>query len=215
MDRRTREAVRYLGYKNHAVDDHTLFLVRSSFQELEQEAQKRIIYRIFDLRTNGRQQIMIGNMTVESRSLSKNLKGCGQVLMLGATLGNRVDQLLRRYSLNEMARAVVIQACAAAFLEEYLDDWQKEMKKDLLEEGIYLRPRFSPGYGDFSIRHQQEILRMLDAAKTIGLTMTESCMLVPSKSVTAVIGMSRKYMECHRKGCEACDKIDCEYRRDT
>ena len=208
MDRRTREAVRYLGYKNHAVDDHTLFLVRSSFQELEQVAQKRIIYRIFDLRTNGRQQIMIGNMTVESRSLSKNLKGCGQVLMLGATLGNRVDQLLRRYSLNEMARAVVIQACAAAFLEEYLDDWQKEMKKDLLEEGIYLRPRFSPGYGDFSIRHQQEILRMLDAAKTIGLTMTESCMLVPSKSVTAVIGMSRKYMECHRKGCEACDNID-------
>lgn len=215
MDRRTREAVRYLGYKNHAVDDHTLFLIHSSFQELEKEAQRRIVYRIFDLKTNGRQQIMIGNMKIESHSLGKNLKGCEKVVMLGATLGNRVDQLIRRYSLDEMARAVVLQSCAAVLLEDFLDEWQKKMEDSLLKEGYYLRPRFSPGYGDFSVRHQEEILRMLDSAKKIGLSMTEGCMLTPSKSVTAVMGMSREQTNCHRQGCETCEKKDCAYRRDT
>ena len=54
---------------------------------------------------------------------------------------------------------------------------------------------------------------MLDAAKKIGLTMTGSSMLTPTKSVTAVIGMSRRKEPCHRKGCEACKMTDCPYRR--
>lgn len=213
MDRRTREAVRYLGYKNHAVDDHTLTLIQDSFQELDLVADKRIIYRIFDLDTDGREQLKIGSMTVSSRQLSRNLKGCCQVLLLGATLGTCVDQKMRRYSLDEMARAAVMQACAAALLEDYLDEWQEQYAQEMREKGLYLRPRFSPGYGDFSIRHQEMILRMLDAAKTIGLSMTDGCMLVPSKSVTAVLGMSRHETSCHRHGCEVCEKTDCEFRR--
>ena len=112
-----------------------------------------------------------------------------------------------------MARVVTLQACAAAMLEEYLDAWQEEEEKKLKTEGYYMRPRFSPGYGDFSIEHQGMILRMLDTAKTIGLTMTDSSMLTPSKSVTAVLGLSRTDMSCHMKGCEACGKTDCVYRR--
>ena len=76
-----------------------------------------------------------------------------------------------------------------------------------------MRPRFSPGYGDFDIHHQEEILRMLDAHKKIGLSMTESCMLTPTKSVTALIGFAEKEMDCPKSGCEACEKKDCIYRR--
>ena len=49
MDARTKEAIRYLGYGRHAVDDHTLKLVESCFEELSQEACGRIVYRIFEL----------------------------------------------------------------------------------------------------------------------------------------------------------------------
>ena len=115
--------------------------------------------------------------------------------------------------INFMARVVTLQACATTVLEEYLDDWQGKMEEEMAKEGLYLRPRFSPGYGDFSIGHQEEILRMLDAAKTIGLTMTAGGMLTPMKSVTAVIGLSRIKAPCHIKGCEACEKTDCVYRR--
>ena len=215
MDKRTREAVRYLGYGNHAVDEDTLLLIESSFQELSEAADKRIVYRIFNLCLADGDELMIDGLKIKSHSLSRNLKGCESVFLLGATLGTRVDLLLRRYAVGEMARSVTLQACAAALLEEYLDEWQKERRAELAETGQYLRPRFSPGYGDFSILCQEPILRMLDTAKTIGLSMTDGYMLTPSKSVTALAGISWEETPCHSKGSEECGKTDCLYRRDS
>lgn len=215
MDTRTKEAIRYLGYGNHAVDGKTLALVEDSFRELSGAADKRIIYRIFGVTLEEADHITIGKLQIVSRNLRKNLKDCDQVILLGATLGIGVDLLLKRYSLTDMSRAVVVQAAAAALLEEYLDDCQQKLSEELEKEGRYLRPRFSPGYGDFDISHQGMILRMLNADKSIGLTMTDSCMLTPTKSVTAVIGISGKKERCPVKGCEACDKVDCIYRRNT
>lgn len=215
MDVRTKEAVRYLGYGRHAVDDQTLALVESSFEELDRVAKGRIVYRIFELEVSGDERIKIGELEVASKNLAKNLRGCSQAVLLGATLGIEVDMLMKRYSLTQMSRTVVLQACAAAMLEEYLDDWQKDFAQEMKVQGYYLRPRFSPGYGDFNILHQGDILRMLDSAKKIGLTMTDSSMLTPTKSVTAVIGLSEENVPCHNKGCEVCEKVDCIYRRSS
>mgnify|MGYP004515043493 FL=1 len=213
MDKRTLEAVRYLGYGRHAVDAQTLALIQASFEELDQIAKKRIVYRIFGLKVMDEERLEIEGLEIASKNLAKNMKGCTQVVMLGATLGIEVDMLMKRYSVTELSRTVVLQACAAAMLEEYLNDWQKELKEEMAEQGYFLRPRFSPGYGDFSILHQKDILRMLDCAKKIGLTMTDSSMLTPTKSVTAVIGLGREEVHCHEEGCESCNKKDCIYRR--
>ena len=159
-------------------------------------------------------QVETAGMDIRSRGLARNLKGCREVILVAVTLGTRTDLLLRRYSRTDMTRAVILQACAAARLEEYLDAWQEERKKELEEEGLYLRPRFSPGYGDFSIHHQKALLQRLEAQKRIGLTMTDGYMLTPSKSVTALAGISPEKTACHRQGCESCGKIDCAYRRE-
>lgn len=213
MNIRTREAVRYLGYGRHAVDEQTLLLIEDSFRELEKTANAKFVYRIFELSFPNENELVIGNMKIRSKSLYKNLKGCRQAVVFGATLGVGVDRLMRRCSVTDMAGAVVLQACAAALLEEFCDESQREIGYVLEKEGGYLRPRFSPGYGDFSIMYQREILEMTDAAKTIGLTMTDSFMLTPIKSVTAVIGISPTKEPCHIKGCEECSKTDCKYRR--
>ncbi len=215
MDHRTKEAVRYLGYGTHAVDDKTLALVGEMFRELDQTVRRRIVYRIFELESDGDDKVRIGQLDIASRNLAKNMRGCAQAAMLGATLGIEADMLMKRYSVTDISKAVVAQACAAAMLEEYLDDWQEELREQKREEGYFLRPRFSPGYGDFDIHHQEDMLRMLDSARKIGLTMTDAHMLSPSKSVTAVIGMSREDIACHRVGCEACGKTDCMYRRES
>lgn len=215
MDARIKEAVRYLGYGNHAVDEQTLALVEDSFGELDGAADRRIIYRIFDVDWGEPGSLTLGKMNIVSENLYRNLRDCQEALLLGATLGIGVDLLLRRYSLTDMSRAVVLQAAAAAMLEEYLDTCQQQLGAELEKEGKFLRPRFSPGYGDFDIAHQEMILRMLNADKNIGLAMTDSFMLTPSKSVTAVIGISRKKERCPVKGCESCGKKDCIYRRDA
>jgi len=212
MDRRTKEAVRYLGYKRTAIDKKTLIMIQESFQELEKISELKSIYRIFDL-TEQDDELQIDNLLIKSKSLQKNLKGCTQVILFGATMGLAVDRKLRTYELTDIARALVMQACAGVMLEEYCDEMQEKIAQQLAEDNLYLRPRFSPGYGDFSILHQQKILDMLDAPKRIGLTMTDAYMLVPTKSVTAIIGVSKIKEPCHQKGCEECTKVDCLYRR--
>lgn len=213
MEKRVREAIRYLGFGKTTVDDRTFALIIKSFKELEETADERVVYRIFSLQTEPDNKIKIGNMTIDSIHLGKNLRGCQEVILFGATLGTGVDMLMKRRSITDMAGAVVLQACAAAMLEEFCDRCVEEISEEFKREGKYLRPRFSAGYGDFSISYQEEILRMLEASKKIGLTMTNGSMLTPIKSITAVIGVSDKNISCHREGCEVCDKTDCDYRR--
>ena len=113
-----------------------------------------------------------------------------------------------------MARAVVMQAAAAALIEEVCDRNFESWRKEYEEKGLYLRPRFSPGYGDFPLSVQKDLLGGLEAGKRLGITLTEGGLMMPSKSVTAVIGISPVKGFCRTEGCEACEKKkDCPYRR--
>lgn len=229
MDQLTKEALRYLGYGKHAVDNRTLAMVHAAFEKLRGVANEKFICRIICChicdKTDsgnvlGREQteegsLYLGELKITSRNLAKNLKGCDKAILFGATLGTETDTLIRRATVTDMAEAVILQACAAALLEEYCDVCQEKLAVEQEKKGRYLRPRFSPGYGDFSIEYQKEIMEMLDCAKKIGLTMTDGYMMTPTKSVTAVIGLSPTKENCHRKGCEACEKKDCLFRRDT
>lgn len=212
MKRNIRETLRYLGYKNQAADPAVMELIEGSWDDLERAASPKSFYREYGLTVNG-EHIDAGVFQTDSRSLARNLKGCERVILLAASLGASVDVLIQRYSKLQMSRAVVLQAAAAASLEDYCDAVNEKLKEDYLKKGLYLRPRFSPGYGDFSLECQKAILQSLEAAKRVGVTLTDSLLMAPSKSVTAVIGVSRLPGNCTVKGCEACDKMDCVYRR--
>lgn len=213
MDIRIKEAIRYLGYGRQAVDEPTMALIQESLQELEEIAEVKFIYRIFELSYPSLNSVQINNIKIHSHNLVKNLKGCNQCILFGITLGAMVDRILHRYEKVHMAKAVVFQACAAAYLEEECNKLQVKWSEKFMKEDKYLRPRFSPGYGDFSILHQKNILELLDAPRKIGLTVTESFMMTPTKSVTAIIGISDTNERCHLSGCEVCEKTDCIYRR--
>ncbi len=212
-----RETVRYLGYGDQAADDMTLQLIRDSLAELDKAAVKRLVCRVFCISGGGEDGIEIGQLHIESRKLKKHLSGCESVILLAATLGVGVDRLMKRYAVTDVSRAVVLQAAAAALLEDYLDEWQKNLAVDYAREGKYLTSRFSPGYGDLGLESQEMLLRMLDAGKRIGLSVTDGLMLAPTKSVTAIIGIREGGNDstagCAAGGCASCEKYDCAYRR--
>lgn len=79
---------------------------------------------------------------------------------------------------------------------------------------MYLRPRFSPGYGDFRLSCQQFFFDALEISKRIGVYLTESFLMVPFKSITAVIGISRDPSQCHINKCMACPANNCPFRRE-
>lgn len=208
-----KEVYRYLGYGTHPVDEETRKLAETCIEELDRAADYKVLMREFPLTIAEDGLIDGGCFRTKSKNLSKNLGGCGQVLVMAVTLGAGVDRLLARYGRLSVAKAVVMQAAAAAMVEAWCNEVCTGWKQDYETKGLYLRPRFSPGYGDFSLSCQEQILNGLEAGKRIGITLTEGGLMMPSKSVTAVIGVSPHKEFCHVEGCEACTKTDCLYRR--
>lgn len=208
-----KETYRYLGYRNEEPDDSVKMLVVECFQELERAAMPKSFYREYPLKFFEEDGIDAYGFQTHSRALRKNLTDCDRILYFAATLGAGVDQLLCRYGKLQMSKAVILQAASAAMLEDYCDEVNEQIRGEYEEKGLYLRPRFSPGYGDFPLECQPALTSCLEAGKRVGITLTDSFLMMPSKSVTAVIGVSTVPRTCTVKGCEACGKLDCSYRR--
>ena len=208
-----QETLRYLGYKREQPDSQVRALLGECMEELSRVVTLRHMKREVSLTLSGEATVSTELFTTESRNLARNLKGCDRLLVFAATVGIGADQLIQRYERFRISRAVTLQAMAAAMIEEYCDCLNREWKDSYRKQGLYLRPRFSPGYGDFPLECQKALIGGLETAKRIGLTLTDSLIMMPSKSVTAVIGISPLPGNCVTAGCEACDKTDCEYRR--
>ena len=147
---RRSEVFRYLGYGNRIPDEETGELAEECIKELLRVSEERICVREFPVTVRDG-SLDCGCFQTSSRSLLKNLGGCARVLVMAATLGTGVDRLLLKYGKLFMARAVVMQAAAAALIEEVCDRNFESWRKEYEEKGLYLRPRFSPGYGDFPL----------------------------------------------------------------
>ena len=222
------EVLRYAGMGKADpadIDSRIIEFADWAVEELCRQCRPRFTYQWFPLETipeveNG---LRFGSvLDVTSRSLTVNLRDCEHAMFFAATLGAEADRLISQYSRRDMSKGVLMEAAAAAVIELYCDSRQRELEKELNKEHITLRPRFSPGYGDFDIKHQKDFVRLMDLPRTIGVVITEGGMLSPTKSVTAVMGMSRfmRYPHqdierCTVHGCEACRKKDCIYRRNV
>lgn len=155
----------------------------------------------------------LGDWTVQSKRLAAGLAGCDRTFLFAATLGAAADRMLLRQETEDMGRAVLLQAAASAFLEHYSDSCMAYLRGKAEEDGYYLRPRVSPGDGDFALEQQRPLLDRLDAARRIGVTLTDALMLLPTKTVTAVIGLTRtKEAACTGSSCAGCGKRDCPFR---
>lgn len=201
----SREALRYLRAKPG--DKAAEILVDTVYLKLRNEVQARYVLRKHFIRVDETGVTLDCGVRFNSRNLAEHLKNCVQVLLLGATLGSRVDIAVRRLSLESVAEGAAAQAVAASLIESYCDEVQKMQDT----EGLSQRPRFSPGYGDWDLAEQKLLFSVLDCAKLIGLTLTDGIMMAPSKSVTAVIGLSQE-AQCVWNKCMTCGNINCPYR---
>ena len=156
---------------------------------------------------------------VKSKDLAKNLRGAGRALIFACTVGIGIDRLIKKYSEISPARSLVFQALGAERVETYIEKFLKDIKR---EHGVALYSRFSPGYGDLSLKTQKDIFAFLNPQKAVGLTLNDSLLMSPSKSVTAIAGVKKGTEEnpekdCAREcggknGCNTCGKNDCPFR---
>ncbi len=211
MEIRRREVWRYLGYQGAAPQPAERQKIEAVIAQLEQAVAPRHIY-LEKACCAERDGVVIEGILFPSALLARNLTGCGRVILIAATLGVEADLQVRRYQARSMAEAAIAQAVCAELLECYLDGVCQEIAGEKEKDGLFLRPRYSPGYGDLALEAQRDFFALLDCRRRLGVSLTDGNMMTPTKSVTAFIGLSHTCRRGEKSGCQACGKQDCAFR---
>lgn len=181
----TSLAMRYLRVRREP-DENTKQMLKDCFREFLSSVSYKACYRYFDIKIDGKKIYFDDEMMLESEHLAKNLSGCKGAFVFVATTSSAVDRLLIKHSNLRVSRAVVLDAIGSAQIEAFCDILCNKFESDY---SVSLKPRFSPGYGDLSILSQKQVLKACDSSRKIGVTLTNSHLMIPKKSVSAIVGV--------------------------
>ena len=217
MEVNRKEVERYLGYRGLSViDDKMKEVIEECIADMTEAVTPRETHKSFPIIWDeSGEGCCFSDIRVNGGNLVRNLKGCHEIVMMAVTIGPGPDRLVRRAELRDMLKAYTYQAVGAAMAEAWCEEVNEMIRKEAEERGLFTRPRFSPGYGDFPLDVQKDFEKILGMSKTIGVSLSESLLMTPTKSITAVIGLSKYRTDCHTAGCEECNmSANCEYSRE-
>lgn len=156
-------------------------IVTQLLNECINEVRSKLAYKVCYIES--RKDSFFAN--VDSKLLSNYLTDCKSYILFAATIGIEIDRLITRYNRLSPAKAQMLQAIGAERAEALCDLFCADMK----QQYVNTKPRISPGYGDLPLEMQREVFDILDCPRKIGLTLNDSMLMSPSKSVTAFIGV--------------------------
>ncbi len=203
------EILMYLGHRGQEVTPEVDAQIRKCMEDVRRYAEPRLVYSRLPV-SDGE----VAGFSCMGEDMREILMPCREAVLLAVTLGAGMEQAIRQREVKDIGEAFILDACASVAAENVCDRFEESMRGELAEEGLYLTSRFSPGYGDFPIECQKYLCDVLNTSRRIGLTVTESSILVPRKSVTAVMGIADTPQELRKRGCEACNLfLHCTYRK--
>lgn len=202
------EVLRYLGHKDQEIDEITDRLIDESIDEINKIAKARYIYKFFNISQDRKNLNLVeSSLELAGDDIKNHLEQSKSCILMAITLGHEVDKKIRYYEKTSLTKAIILDACATAYIEEVCDKVCIEIESEL-EEGKVLTSRYSPGYGDLPIGIQNDFLSTLNAKKVIGLNASSHSILIPRKSVTAIAGVIDRDQKIEDISCINCDKYD-------
>lgn len=228
-----KEILRYAGCKSSDEELLQLSDVQKTVDECIEEVRQRVTYKVcyVQLPVTITENICdFGCIEVASKDLAKNLKGCKETILFAATIGVEIDRLIAKYSRISPTKALIFQAIGAERIEALCDAFCEDIEREYVQgteesQRISFKPRFSPGYGDVPLETQKDIFKVLECSKKIGISLNDSLLMSPTKSVTAFVGLTvsgneedsgkvLKETGIKKKTtkCATCNNVECVYR---
>lgn len=203
-----QEVLHYLGCKQG--DDGLMKTIREMITVVNQCASPRVLWREYMLEDGQ----PVGLFPFPGNDIARLWKESHACIIMAATLGVQIDREIKKRNIKDMGEALVLDACANAAIEAVCDQFCDDLAKEYERNGCYLTDRFSCGYGDLPIDIQTNVIQTLDAQKKIGLHVNESQILIPCKSVTAIMGVAKTIQPYIVRGCGVCRlRETCVYHR--
>lgn len=215
------EILRYLGMGKQVPEARLqaqLQQVRSSFDAAVAYAACYTVVPV----THAAGGCQLGPLWMPGKSLARHLAACREAILLAATTGLAAERMQRRSMLLSPTVGLLTDACATAAIEAFCDALDEEWAQRY--PGSERLARFSPGYGDLPLSCQPPLLELLQSARLIGLNLTASLLMLPQKSVSAIIGLRQPRPEAAGptdqterqpgQGCpDSCSQPVCAYRQ--
>lgn len=200
------EAARYMGVKG--VPDGQIMEILDRLEPLVRERMRpKYVYRKTEVNFTENGLFLNGlDASLDGEDIKKHLAGCSEAIVLAATLSAEADKFIRQTAVTDMAETLAVDCLCSAAIEQVCNRAEDEIFS--VVHAPYRTWRFSAGYGDFPLDIQRNLLLFLNAQRRIGLTVTENSLLLPSKSVTAIIGISENPVRRGKKGCASCKMRD-------
>lgn len=203
----------WMGYPQQSeIDSQTMQLAQQAAKIVLESAQPRGIYKKGCLEWSKAGQLLCDTIPLQGADIAHHLAGCTHTIWMAVTIGVQVDMQMRRLG-KDMALVCAVDAAAGVLVERLADQLQQQIKEEL-GKAEYMTSRYSPGYGDFPIEMQKDVIQYLDASRKIGLTVSGG-ILIPRKSITALCGISDHPVQGHLAGCRHCVlRNKCSYRKE-
>lgn len=206
------EVLRYMGCPPDRADGSLRAQVEACAQELLGAIRPRWSWREAEIALEEGGVRLVGGLLLPGEDLKAHLAGCDRAAIFCATLGAEVDALIHRTERLDMGRALTLDCCASAAVEELCDQIEGELQSKF--PGCSFPFRYSPGYGDLPLEVQGPLLELLDAPRRVGLCATQNHLLTPRKSVTAILGVAEGEIEQTKRSCLGCPaQGSCQYRK--
>lgn len=184
-----REAWAFLGHRGQPVDDELTARLEEAAVLCERELAPRGIFRVFSVHpAEGGIAVAGTNLVLPGESIARHLRGCAHAALMAVTLGPSSEMVLRREAAVSATGGMLADACASSLVEQAAGALNEFVDEAAARRGCAPTWRFSPGYGDLPLSVQEPFLEALDAGRALGVTLTAANMLVPSKSITAIVG---------------------------
>lgn len=191
------DVLRYLGYEGQIIDSDTEDDL-NNFIKVASEFKGASVYKILDREKDAN---LISKLAFKSNGLDNILKGCQRIVYFAATLGTPFERCLKQWQYKSPTKMFILSACGSDRIEIIIDEMVKTIEE---KENQYAGLRYSPGYGDFELSSQKTLIDFLEAHKKIGISINSSFVMMPSKTVTGLFGLSDEILENNYSVCDDC-----------
>jgi hypothetical protein len=133
--------------------------------------------------------VSLNELSINSRDLFKLFSNCVTVFGFAVTIGTHLEEKRDAYLKDkETTRALILDAVGSESVDYLAELTNQQITGDSARDGLKTTRRFSPGYGDWPVSGQQELLKWL-GADSIGISLTPAFQMIPEKSVSAILGV--------------------------
>ena len=205
------EILRYIGYSGQTIGPELEAQFLDCIERVNQVATPRLVYRIYKCKPEGGIPEELSFLT--GHDIEAHLKDCQEILLMGATIGSGLDRAVHVEEMRDAVNSLIMDAAGSTLIEAVCHSFEAILRKEMTAQGRFITTRFSPGYGDLPLAIQNPFGDAIEIRR-IGLTMTPEHIMVPWKSVTAVIGIADHPLREKKRTCADCNLHDsCRFRR--